>query len=145
MRSVVADQHSLIVTSALAKAAVGRFLVADLPLENVVWCFRGPCAPVILSLMSSRNSGASGVIGCEWIDEHRQLFVFDLDHLCAIGGDIAILCNDEGDFLVLEQNFPVGQIRSARRLPGSASSARSTPSESSAVSTASTPGTLSAR
>lgn len=51
---------SLMVTSALANTAS----VASLsPMaHSKIWfgCLRGPCAPVILSLMSSRRIGASG-------------------------------------------------------------------------------------
>ena len=45
----------------------------------------------------------------ERIDDHGKRFIFDLDQIRGVGGDIAVVRDDEGDLLVLEQNLAVGE------------------------------------
>ncbi len=47
----------------------------------------------------------------ERIDDHRQPLVLDLDQLGRVGRHIAVLGDDEGDLLVLEQHLFLGQHR----------------------------------
>ena len=61
--------------------------------------------------MSSRSTGASASIALNGIDERRQLLVVDLDQLDGVGRRIAVLGDDEGDLLALEQHLLVGQHR----------------------------------
>ena len=49
--------------------------------------------------------------GLEGVDQHRQGLVLHLDQLDRIGGRIAVLGDDEGDLLVLEQHLLLGQHR----------------------------------
>ena len=84
-------------------------------------CLRLPCAPSVLSLMSSRIIGALRH-GLERIDIDRQRLVFHFDQFGSVGRDVAVLGDDEGDFLVLEQNLAVGEhhlhVTGKRRHPG---------------------------
>ena len=61
--------------------------------------------------MSSRITGASGAIALNGSTIDRQRLVFDLDQFGRVGGDIAVLGDDEGDLLVLEQHLAVGEHR----------------------------------
>ena len=61
--------------------------------------------------MSSRRTGRVRRHRLERIDQHRQLFVLDLDQLDRVGRDIAVVGDDEGDFLVLEQHLLLRQHR----------------------------------
>ena len=58
----------------------------------------------------------------ERIDVDRKRLVLHLDQIGGIGRDIAVLRDHEGDFLVLEQHFAVGQhhlhVAGKRRHPG---------------------------
>src|SRR5580692_10143301 len=100
--------RSLATTAASLNA---RAVPAASPTSQVktwLWCLRGPCAPLVLSLRSSRRMGA-----CRHrlgrIDEHRQFLVLDLDQIDGVGRNVAILGHDERDLLALEQHFVIGQ------------------------------------
>ena len=72
--------------------------------------------------MSSRITGAFGVHRLERIDVDGQRLVVDLDQLDRVGRRLAVLGDDEGDFLVLEQHLAVGEhhlhVAGERRHPG---------------------------
>lgn len=55
------------------------------------------------------QDGRVGRHGLVRIDERRQFLVLDDDGLGAIGSGIAVLGDDECDFLILEQNFLMRQ------------------------------------
>ena len=89
--------------------AGGPRRVADLPGENVVVVLARPvsAAGLVLQIVTQNWCGCSHrPVG---IDERRQLFVFDLDHIDRVGSDVAILGDDEGYFLALKQHLLVGQ------------------------------------
>ena len=118
---MVADQF-LDRDLSLGKRSIRQLLVADLPLENVIMVLSRAVRAGHLVFDIFAQQWCLWGHRSEWIDKHRQLFVFDLDRLCAIGGGVAILCNDERDLLVLKQNFPVGEnhlhVAGQRRHPG---------------------------
>ena len=74
-----------------------------------LWCLRGPCAPTILSLMSSRSTGASASIALNGSTSAGKLLVVHLDEFDRVGGDVAVLGDDEGHFLALEQHLLIGE------------------------------------
>ena len=59
--------------------------------------------------MSSRIIGASGAIALNGSTIDRQRLVFDFHQIGGIGRDVAVLGDDERDFLVLEQHLAVGE------------------------------------
>ena len=59
--------------------------------------------------MSSRSTGASGAIALNGSTIDRQRLVLDLDQIGGVGRDVAVVGDDEGDFLVLEQHLAVGE------------------------------------
>jgi hypothetical protein len=48
-------------------------------------------------------------LGLERIDDDGKLLVLDLDQFHRVGGDIAVLGDDEGHFLPLEEHLAVGE------------------------------------
>ena len=86
-------------------------LVAELPVEDVVVVLAGAMRPFGLVLDVFTQQGRVRRHGDPGIDQHRQFLVFRLDQLDRIGRDIAVVGDDEGDFLVLEQHLLVRQNR----------------------------------
>ena len=93
----------------LAEGGVGAVLVAHLPGEDVV---------VVLALAVRTFGLAREVVAqdrrvgrhrLEGIDDHRQRLVLDLDQIGRIGRHVAVLGDDEGDLLVLEQHLLLGE------------------------------------
>ena len=95
----------------LFERLVGGLFVADRPFENMVGMFamtvRGLHLVLDVLAQDRRIRGKR----LERIDDAGQRLVIDLDQLRRVGGDIAVLGDDEGDFLVLEQNLVLGQHR----------------------------------
>ena len=82
--------------------------IADFPGENVVVMLARPVRTAGLALQvvaQNRRSRRHRLVG---VDERRQIFIFDLDQIDRVGGDIAVL-DDERDLLALKQHLLVGQ------------------------------------
>ena len=73
---------------------------------------RAPCAPVCLSpdVLADRPAHPAAS-AAKRIDHRRQLLVFHFDEFRGIGGDIAVVGDDEGHFLILEADLFVRQHR----------------------------------
>ena len=99
----------MIVTSALSKAASVAALSPISQVKMWLWCLRGPWAPSVLSLRSSRSTGASGAIALNGSTMAGSFLVVDVDRFRPVGGDVAVVGDDEGDLLVLEEHLLVGE------------------------------------
>ena len=93
----------------VAEREIGCLAVADLPFEDVV---------VVLACAVRAGGLAREVLAqhrrvrvhrLERIDQRRQFLVFDLDEFRGVGRDVAVVGDDEGDLLVLEQHLAVRQ------------------------------------
>ena len=93
----------------LGEGGVGQFLVADLPVEDVVRVFARPVGALGLVLDVLAQDGRVRVHRLERVDDDRERLVLDLDQVRGVGGDIAVGRDDEGDLLVLEQDLAVGE------------------------------------
>ena len=93
----------------LVEGGVGRRLVADLPGEDVVVVLALAVGAVGLVLDVLAEHRRVRRHRLERIDDDRQRLVFDFDQIDGVGRDIAVLGDDEGDFLVLEQHLVVGE------------------------------------
>ena len=93
----------------LGEGGVGQFLVADLPVEDVVRVAARPVSAILLVLDVLAQDGRILVHRLERIDDNREGLVLDLDQVRGVGGDIAVGGDDEGDLLVLEQDLAVGE------------------------------------
>ena len=106
----------------LLEGGVGQFLVADLPVEDMVRMAARPMRAVLLVLDVLAHDWRVLVHRLERIDDDRKSFVLDLDQVGGVGGDIAVGRHDEGDLLVLEQHLAVGEhhldVAGERRHPG---------------------------
>ena len=91
------------------EGGVGRILVADLPLENVVRVVALPLADLVVFRDVIANHGRIVVERRLGIDEGRQSLVLDLDLLYAVGRRVAVGRDDERDFLILKMHLLVGQ------------------------------------
>ena len=95
----------------LLEGRVRRLLVAHLPGEDVIVVLALAVGAVGLVLDVLAQDGRARRHRLEGIDEHGQLLVLDLDQLGRVGRHIAVLRDDEGDFLVLVQHLLLGQHR----------------------------------
>ena len=93
-----------------ANAASVRSLSPTSQLKMWLWCRRAPWAPSVLPARSSRSTGASASSALNGSTSGGSL-VLDLDQLDGVGRDIAVVGDDEGDLLVLEQHLLVRQHR----------------------------------
>ena len=93
----------------LFERLVGALGVADLPAEDMVAVLARAVGAAGLALQIVAQAGHAGIHGVVRIDLRRQPLVFDRDEIDRVGGDIAVLGHDEGDFLALEQHFVAGQ------------------------------------
>ena len=104
------------------EGCVGRGLVASLPGEDVVVVLALAVRAIGLVLDVLADHRRAGGHRLERIDVARQRLVLDFDQFDGVGRGFAVLGNDEGDFLVLEQHFAVGQhhlhVAGQRRHPG---------------------------
>ena len=104
------------------EGGVGQLLVADLPIEDVVGMVARPVGAVFLVLDVLAQDRRVRVHRLERVDDHGKRFIFDLDQVRGVGGDIAVGRDDEGDLLVLEQDLAVGEhhldVARERRHPG---------------------------
>ena len=116
------DDHLLDRDVGLGERRVGRGLVARLPGEDVVIVLALAVGAVGLVLEILADHRRVRRHRLERIDIDRQRLVFDLDQIGGIGRGVAVLGDDEGDFLVLEQHLAVGQhhlhVAGERRHPG---------------------------
>jgi hypothetical protein len=106
----------------LHEGRVGQLLVADLPVEDVVRMAPRPVSAVLFVLDVLAQDGRPLIHRLERVDDDGERFVLDLDQVRGVRGDIAVGGDDEGDFLVLEQDLAVGEhhlnIARERRRPG---------------------------
>ena len=121
MRAVVGDQL-LDLHLGIGEGGIGAGLVAHRPLEDVVVVLAGAVRAGGLAGEVLAQHGRVGRHRLEGIDDDGQPLVFDLDGLHAVGRRVAVLGDDEGDLLVLEQHLAVGQhhlhVVGERRHPG---------------------------
>ena len=80
----------------LLEGAVRRVAIADLPMEDVV---------VGLALLVVAQHGCIGLERLEWVHDHGQRLVLDLDGLDAVGGCVAAGRHDGGDLLAREHHL----------------------------------------
>ncbi len=100
----------LTVISAASNARAVFVLVTDLPRENVIVVTAGTMRTgSSFPARSSRITGGIRLQCLEWIDHRWQLLVLHFDELGAVRCDIAVLGDDERNFLVLETDFSVRQ------------------------------------
>ena len=106
----------------LGEGGVGRGLVAGLPGEDVVVMLALAVGAVGLVLQILADHRRAVRHRLERIDVDRQRLVLDFDQFDGIGRGLAAFGDHEGDFLVLEQHFAVGQhhlhVAGQRRHPG---------------------------
>ena len=116
------DDHLLDRHVGLGEGRVGRRLVAGLPVEDVVVVLALAVRAVGLVLDVLADHRRVRRHRLERIDVDRQRLVLDLDQVGGVGRDIAVLGDDEGHFLVLEQHLAVGEhhlhVAGKRRHPG---------------------------
>ena len=93
----------------LREGGVGRGLVAGLPVEHVVVVLALAVRALGLVLDVLADDRRVGRHGLERIDVDRQRLVFHLHKISSVGRDVAVLGDDEGDLLVLEQHLAVGE------------------------------------
>ena len=105
----------------LLEGGVGRRLVAGLPGEDVVVVLALAVGAVGLVLDVLADHRRALRHGLERVDVDRQRLVFHLDQFDGVGRDIAVLGDDEGDFLVLDKGPCRRPAPSARRRQASAS------------------------
>ena len=114
--------NSLIVTSALAKAASVAALSPACPGEDVIVMLALAVGAVGLVLQILADHRRAVRHGLERIDIDRQRLVLDLDQFDGVGRGLAAFGDHEGDFLVLEQHLAVGEhhlhVAGQRRHPG---------------------------
>ena len=84
----------------LSEGAVGRFLVAGLPVVDAV---------VGLVFLVVANQRRAGLERAERVDDSGQRLVVDVDELQRIVRDIPILGDDAGDLLALEAHLVGGE------------------------------------
>ena len=111
----------MIFTSALANAAAVPALSPTDPFEDVVVVLAGAVRARGLAGEVLAQHRRVGLHGLERIDDDGQLLVLHLDGLHAVGRRVAVLGDDEGDLLVLEQHLAVGQHHLHVAAPASAS------------------------
>ena len=101
---------------------IGRRLVAGLPGEDVIVVLALAVRAVGLVLEILADHRRVRRHRLERIDVDRKRLVFHFDQIGGVGRDIAVLRDDEGDFLILEQHLAVGQhhlhVAGKRRHPG---------------------------
>ncbi len=104
------------------KGRVGLGLVAGLPIEDVVGVLARAVGAFLLVLDIFADHRCIGGHRLEGIHVARQSFVLDLDQFGRIRRGVAVLGDDKGHFLVLEQHFAVGEhhlhVAGKRRHPG---------------------------
>jgi len=95
----------------LAEGEVGGLLVADLPGEDVIVvpALAVGALGLVLDVLAQHRRIRGHRL--ERVDEDRQRLVLDLDELDRVGRDVALLGDDEGDLLVLEQHLLLGEHR----------------------------------
>ena len=84
---------------------VGRAPVADLPGEDMVVVLAGPVRAVGLVLDVLPQHRRVRRHRLEWVDHHRQCFVGHFDEVDRVGRGLPRFGDDEGDFLVLEEDL----------------------------------------
>ncbi len=92
-----------------ADRLLGRLPVALLPQEDVVVVAPLAVGAARLAGEVLAQHGRVRLERLERIGDDRQLLVLDLDELDRVGGDVAVVGDDEGDLLALEQHLAVGQ------------------------------------
>ena len=105
----VIDQHFLDGDIGIGKHIIGRLLIANRPFEDMVGMFARPMRADHLVLYILAEDGGVPIHRFERIDDAWQRLVHHVDQFGGIRGDVAILGDDESDFLVLEQHLVFGQ------------------------------------
>ena len=88
---------------------VGRIGIADVPAEDVVVVDSLAVRAGRLAFEVVTNHDCTVVHCRERVDQHVEVFVLDLDEFDRIGRNVAILGDDERDFLLLEADLAVGE------------------------------------
>ena len=93
----------------LGQNGLGRGAVTGFPGEDVVRVATRPVRPFLL--VGDVLAKHRRIVGLrlERVDQYRKLFILNLDCGHAIGGGIAVIGDDEGDFLRLEQHLAIGK------------------------------------
>ena len=99
----------MVETSAFAKATSVSSLSPTCQLKMWFGMVARPVGAVFFVLDVLAQDRRVRVHRLERIDDHGKRFIFDLDQVRGVGGDIAVVGDDEGDLLVLEQNLAVGE------------------------------------
>ncbi len=86
----------------LGEGGVGRRLVAGLPGEDVIIVLALAVGALGLALQVLADHRRVRRHRLERIDIDRKLLVLDLDQIGGVGGSLAAVGDDEGDFLVLK-------------------------------------------
>ena len=88
---------------------VSGFLVACLPREDVVVMFALAVCAIGFTGQVFTQYRCIRQQCLERVDDDRQFFVFDFNGFDGVSGNVAVFCNDDGNFLHLEVDFFVGQ------------------------------------
>ena len=103
------NDHLLDRNVRLGKRIVCLGLVSGLPIEDVIGVLARTVRALLLVLDVFTDHRSIGGHGLERIDVTRQPLVLDFDQFGSIRRGVAVLGDDEGNFLVLEQNLAVGE------------------------------------
>ena len=91
--------------------AVGGCLVTRFPGEDMVVMGTLALAGLVLAHQVLADHRGIRCHGLVWIDNGRQLFILHLDEFHGIRGDIAIIRNHHGHFLILEYDLFIREYR----------------------------------
>ena len=94
---------------ALRNGCIRGGLIADLPVEDMVMMLALAVGAFCLAAEIFAQFRRVGLHGLERINENRKLFILDFNELARVGGDVAVFCDNESDFLILEQDLAVRQ------------------------------------
>ena len=92
---------------ALRNRCIRAGLVADLPVEDMVVMLALAVGAFCLAAEIFAQFRRVCLHRLERIDENGKLFILDLDEFARIGSDVAVLGDNESNFLILEQNLAV--------------------------------------
>ena len=103
MNPLIGD-HLLDGDLGVGEGRIGRGLITRLPVEDVVVVLPRSVGAFHLVLEVFADHRRVGRHRLHRIDQNRQFLIVDVDQIGAVGGDIAVGRNDEGDFLVLVED-----------------------------------------
>ena len=94
---------------ALRNRCIRAGLVADLPVEDMVVMLALAVGAFCLAAEIFAQFRRVCLHRLERIDENGKLFILDFNEFARVGGDVAVLGDNESNFLILEQNLAVSQ------------------------------------